>query len=372
MKNIMKTLAVASVAGILSGCATVKFNVDSSKGYLVGESEQKVFTWFGMMGGETDQVFVKTTADHYNFEKWEDTGSYIDPIDNPHIVTNVTNDRVLRAIFKRKSYTTPARTIAPVTSPSEVIGYQKPRAIVAPTIITHEPVTQPKVNPYVHNPEPKKVENLQYFSKSSPRRIMIAVEYFSDKPELNEISRAVEGAIANAGYEITKDNPFLTLTLKNKLTKFDKFGNFYIYKGYSELSVRRNSENFSAVNTVLARTKISAKGDRKLGQDDAISSFTDKVSEKASEWVKDLCKREMGALESVRISFNKNLLRDYHGTGDAFQNWENTILNQAKRKTGVLSCKMVSSNVDSFVFEFVYRKKDYPAGLDRGFINSLF
>jgi len=210
------------------------------------------------------------------------------------------------------------------------------------------------------------VKPLKYYTKVSKARIVINVIDLTKNSKFNSIGKSIVVAIANSGFEVAATNPYLVVSLKNSLGRLDKLGNFYVYKGKSEITVNRTRieliKNIIGEKTLIAGKTISETGARKLGKEEAISSLADKLAESSAKWVKNVCDRESKALQAVKVDFDMNIFttafKDYNVAKGI-----NLILLKAANKPGVLSCVQTSKNTDKLSVEFVYRKKNYPHGL---------
>ncbi len=226
----------------------------------------------------------------------------------------------------------------------------------------------------------KHVKPLRYFTDVSPSRIVVSVINETKTSDFDAVGRSVTGAIANSGFEVSSKNPYLVVSIRNSLGKLDKLGKSIIYKGKTEITINRTIceylKNARGINTLLARTKITAKGDRKFDKDDAIDSLADKLAEKSAKWVAKVSKREMAGLSAVIVKFDMNIFRTafadldrgvFYDTLERNQPREqigiNLMLKKVAKFPGVLSCVETKRTRKTLTVEFVYRKKDYPHGL---------
>ena len=102
--------------------------------------------------------------------------------------------------------------------------------------------------------------------------------------------RAIAANIANMGFEITDNKPFLTVAIENGiLTQLDKYGNYYLYKAEAEVTIHRNIYDYIKTSkgnyNLLAEDTITSKGTRKLEKNDAAKSAAKELSKSASNWV---------------------------------------------------------------------------------------
>ena len=210
------------------------------------------------------------------------------------------------------------------------------------------------------------IQPLKYYTKVAKRRIVIDVVDLTANKDFKSIGKSVSGSIANSGFEVGATNSYLVVSLKNSLGKFDKLGNFYVYKGKSEITVNRTRlellKDVLGQNTLIARKTIIATGERKLGKDDAIASLAEKLGASTAKWVDTVCKREVEGLQAEKIDFDMAIFTAAF-TGLKKAKGINLFLSTIAKKQGVLSCVQISDNNKKLSIECVYRKKDYPNGV---------
>jgi hypothetical protein len=249
------------------------------------------------------------------------------------------------------------------------------------------------------------VEKFKLFNKLAPIRIPIRVDQKNNKPEFYGIKRVIEGNIANAGYEVTDEKPFLIVAIENgKVADYDKFGNYYIVKSRVELTVHRTNKDFiktSELNRphLLARSVQKAKGKRMLGREDAIDDSADKLAAKAADWTREVCVRELQGLKGVKVRFPTSLIRDifdpsaFRGKlklsdpidemvekalkmilfrvtrkvrvtplSGNFSRGINLMLEKISRQPGIFYCQLTGMDSKFITLEVLYRKKEFPNG----------
>ncbi len=227
-------------------------------------------------------------------------------------------------------------------------------------VVGCETIKPEKETKIVHN---KKLNTIKRFTQTSKKRI--GIDIVNTDLDFSAVKSNIEGTVANMGYKVTSKNPFLVIYLNNKITTRDRLGNYFVMKGKSEMTV--NKKLFDG--TILARTTISKKGDRKLGIDDALSSLYEKIAVDAEIWIKRVCERELGNLVSENVVFDKEIFDDAFG-----QNWftdddksvaikVNEFIKTLAKRKNILSCVKVGENSSEVTIEFVYSQEEYPNGI---------
>jgi len=365
--NIRKyiTVVAGAIAIVTSGCSTVTF-VPGQGGSIIGDEKQTV--WFG---GDADEVFARS-KDGYYFVEWEDPKAYADHKENPLTLRNVDESRIVHARFAPAETARTQRTTPIGHQSTTVTGHQAP----SQPVVRQQQVPTRKPEALVRQGKKKPLEGLRYLTKTMPARITVQV--IGDE-KYTAITRAVEGSIANAGFEVLsddlysgqKENPYLSVLLRNSLGEFDKFGNYYIYKGKTELTVKRNVKTESALKTVLARQTLSGKGSRKLGKDDAIESLVDNLGSQSADYMKKVCKREMASIAAVTVTLRKEAIRKVFGDNmGREQKVIAEILKRASKVDGIMSIHQIAVDINTITLEIIYRKKNFPNGVAHDYIDG--
>lgn len=369
MKKKLQHISLIFGVALVAGCSTVKFTTNNG-GTIIGDDNQTI--WFG---GDAEEVYARP-KDGYYFVKWKDEKARSDHRDNPLTLRNVDESRIVIAQFAPSATARTKKMVS--TREQSVTGYQiqTPEEPIVKKQENSEQIGDKKSEALIRKDKIKQLENIRYLTKTMPARL--AVQVVGDS-NYSAITRAVEGSIANAGYEVVSDslttgrneNPFLSVILRNSLGQFDKFGNYYIYKGKTELTIKRNVRTATAVKTVLARETISGKGQRKLGKGEAIKSLVDNLGEQAAEYVKRVCRREMAGVVAENITLRKEAIRRAFGENmGQEQRIISAILKRAAKIDGVISIHQVATDLNTFTIEAIYRKKSFPNGLVHDYIDG--
>lgn len=216
------------------------------------------------------------------------------------------------------------------------------------------------------------VKPLKYFTKIAQTRIPLQVIVSNSARNFDRIGDNIAGNIANQGFEITDEKPFLTVAVKNgNLTKFDKLGNYYVYKAEADITIHRNIYDYVKTQLgnyhLLANNTITSKGTRKLEENEAAKSAAQELSKEASSWVADTCRREMAGVKGEKVYLNTAMLKMafagfFHNT-NSFETCMNEMLKIIAARKGILYCIEAGRTGSDIVLEVMYRRKDYPNGV---------
>lgn len=215
------------------------------------------------------------------------------------------------------------------------------------------------------------VENLKMFNKVAPARIPVRVIYQNNEAAFSKIRKSIIGNIANAGYEVTDQQPYLSIVIEDgKLGKYDKFGNYYTFKGRVSLTVHRNAvDHDSTVGgspRLLARTTLKAKGAQKLDIDEATDDVALKLSKEAANWTREVCVRELKGIQGVKVLLPTEHLYKafwyYTRDRQRFEQCLTLLLKKIAAQKDIFYCRLVGKDSDNITLEVLYRKKAYPNG----------
>ena len=216
------------------------------------------------------------------------------------------------------------------------------------------------------------VKPVKYYTKIAQTRIPLQVIVNNSDRDFYRAGRTIAGNIANLGFEITDAKPFLTVAIANgNLTQFDKYGNYYVYKAEAEVTIHRNIYDYIKTShgnyNLLAEDTITSKGTRKLGQDEAAKSAAKELGKEASNWVEDVCKREMTGIKGEKVYLDRSMLNmafaGLFSNTNSFETCMNEMLKKIASRPGILYCIEAGRDNNSIIIEILYRKKDYNNGV---------
>jgi hypothetical protein len=214
------------------------------------------------------------------------------------------------------------------------------------------------------------VKPLKYFTRIASARIPLQVIVKKSDKNFDRTGRTIAGNIANLGFEITDEKPFFTVAIENGvLTLYDKYGNYYVYKAEAEITIHRNIYDYIKTSrgnyNLLAEDTCTSKGTREIGKNGACKSATKELGKEASNWVEDICKREMAGVKGEKVYLSKSMLK--LAFGGLYNNTNffgmNEMLKKIATRPGILYCIEAGRSHDSVILEILYTKKDYPNGV---------
>ncbi|MCP4177160.1 MAG: hypothetical protein GY756_05275 [bacterium] len=229
------------------------------------------------------------------------------------------------------------------------------------------------------------VKPVKFHNNIAPSRVPLQVITGGSSADFANIERLIVGNIANEGFEVTDENPFLSVSLDNgKITLINKMGRFSRYKAGVSVSVYRNASDYFTDNSssrltrkLLARAKLYAKGDSVIGKEEAIDSASSKLGTKTADWISSTYTREMQEVKGVKFTIDGTLIRWAFGgilnRSDSFQKCTSMLLKKIAEKQGILYCQLAGRGENgALILNVLYKTKQYPNGVfvDAGTIQS--
>ena len=216
------------------------------------------------------------------------------------------------------------------------------------------------------------VKPLKYFTKVAQTRIPLHVIVRNCEPDFSRIGKNIAGNIANQGFEVTDDRPFLTVAIENgSISQFDKLGNYYLYEAEAEISIHRNIYDYVKTQLgnyhMLANNTIISRGTRQLAKSKAVKSAAKELSKEASNWVTDVCRREMAGVKGEKVYLNTAMLKmafaGFFNNTNSFVTCMNQMMKEIVGRKGILYCIESGRTDRDIVIEIMYNRKDYPNGV---------
>lgn len=156
----------------------------------------------------------------------------------------------------------------------------------------------------------------------------------------------VRGALAEAGFRVAPDGPFLTVELSPNLTQRDKFGNYYIFEGTCRIKIIRS------LSDEVADKIVSVIGDRKLDQPQAQINAAKKLANECTVQASQLCETQLNSVESSIITIS--------GRSD----WQKQMFSKRMRKkSGIYVCRRITDEGRKVEYRVIFNAREHPDGI---------
>ena len=164
----------------------------------------------------------------------------------------------------------------------------------------------------------------------------------------------VKGSLAESGFRVAPDGPFLTVRLKPSITQRDKFGNYYVFEGTCAIKILRVPAD------EVADKVVTVVGDRKLDAPQAKLSAEKKLAAECAAKANRLCETQLGGIDSVIVTIV--------GKTD----WKQELFSQRMRKKkGVYLCRRIIDNGRMVQYRIVYSARIFTEGIDQAVKDEL-
>lgn len=174
----------------------------------------------------------------------------------------------------------------------------------------------------------------------------------------DEFEQNVRGQLANAGFAFLPGIPAdlkMNIALESEL--FDKSGNYWLYHGRAVAELWRNIDGKQ-----LAGNTFDAKGERKLGEREAVVNLQRKLASLVNAWIARQIMPDRIGVAASELSLALHRFKILKG-GD--QEEINRVIKSIQGLPGVHSCRLIENNaaIRLYRFRVVYYPEKFPMGL---------
>ena len=173
-----------------------------------------------------------------------------------------------------------------------------------------------------------------------------------------EFNQSLRGRLATAGFTfIPGEAPDLLLTVALAPELFDRAGNYYLYKGTANAELHRCVDG-----KLLTGNAFAAKGERKLGQAEALGDLRGKLVGPIEAWVGSAIKPEYMCIAASELTLTLSFFKIFKGRD---QDKINNFINKTQSIPGVVYCRLIDNDVRlrTYRFRVVYYPEKMPQGL---------
>lgn len=158
----------------------------------------------------------------------------------------------------------------------------------------------------------------------------------------------VKGSLAESGFRVAPDGPFLTVRLTPSISQRDKFGNYYVFEGTCSLKILR------VPSDEVADKVVTVVGDRQLDAPQARLSAEKKLAAECAAQANRLCETQLSGIESAIVTI----------TGKT--DWKTELFSQRMReRSGVYLCRRIVDNGRMVQYRIIYNARSFTEGIDQ-------
>jgi len=173
-----------------------------------------------------------------------------------------------------------------------------------------------------------------------------------------EFEQVIRGQLANAGFSFIPGDPAdlrMNIALESEL--FDQSSNYRIYTGRAIAELWRNIDGKQ-----LAGNTFTAKGERKLGEREAILNLQGQLATEVKSWIARQIMPDRIGVAASELTLQLHHIKILKG-GD--QEEISRVINAIQGIPGVQVCRQIENDADSrrYRFRVVYFPEKFPMGL---------
>lgn len=158
----------------------------------------------------------------------------------------------------------------------------------------------------------------------------------------------IKGALAESGFRVAPDGPFLKVMVSPSITPRDQFGNYHVYEGTCPIKILRVPAD------EVADKVVTIVGDRKLNPPQAKLSAEKKLAATCAVQANRLCETQLNGIDSVIVTI----------TGKT--DWKKELFSQRmRRKKGVYLCRRIIDNGRMVQYRIIYSARIFTEGIDQ-------
>lgn len=168
---------------------------------------------------------------------------------------------------------------------------------------------------------------------------------------------AVKGRLTGENFQMAEDLPDLRVTLDVTTKPFDQSGNYWVFDGQVDASVTRMFDQ-----RLLGRETLTARGERKLGKEEAQEAVGGALASKTASWVAGVAASGKSGLAANDITIRRYLLNRLSRDDAEYARF---FISRVAQVDGVVSCVVASQDyaTHTVTFRVVYYAQKFPEGL---------
>ncbi len=179
----------------------------------------------------------------------------------------------------------------------------------------------------------------------------------SQDPASLSIRQAVRGRLTAENFKLNDDLPDLRVDLRVSAKPFDQTGNYWVYDGRADASVVRLFDQ-----KTLGQQTFTARGERKLGQEEALASMQEALADKTATWISETAASGRSGLAAYDITLQRPALSRVWKDDSEYARF---FISEVTKLNGLVSCVVAQQdyNLHTLVFRIVYYPEKFPEGL---------
>jgi len=174
-----------------------------------------------------------------------------------------------------------------------------------------------------------------------------------------DLANSVENALTGQ-FKVTGGKPDVTVGLNVMAEPHAEFGEHKMYKGDVDAMAQRTHDG-----NLLGKRKFSEKGERKLGEGEALKALARVFVGPLTQWLGQTVTPAKVGLKATDVTIGWNRFQDLFGLRVRRAEYARTFVREVSNLKGVAYCELVGEDIDAReqVFRVVYYPEEFRAGL---------
>ncbi|MFT5198500.1 MAG: hypothetical protein ACI87O_001157 [Planctomycetota bacterium] len=200
----------------------------------------------------------------------------------------------------------------------------------------------------------------QLSAESSLSQLGVSVAVSSKGPGdhkdvVSEVQREVQRAVDRKGMLMASGKSDINIACDVRGELFDKSGNYYLYTAEGVASI------VASTGRELDRKDFDVKGERKLGQDEAVESAGARLGVSIAQWAAGLLTPEALGLAVSDLTIHGGWLQ----RKSAMDEYARSFVARVRAEKGILDCRVMAQNYQNKAIRFrvVFTPEQFPEGL---------
>lgn len=212
-------------------------------------------------------------------------------------------------------------------------------------------------------------------ARASEQMALWQVKAEAEKPLGVQIARrtvqGVQKELMEVGLQVSDRQGDVQVKFTTEAEKFDRSGNYYVYAGRANGDVRLRAGGGSP-ESLIGNLDAQARGERKLGEDDALASLAEALGARLSEQIINYAPAVRDQIKAESITIRLSWLQRRARSDVALAEYAALFVQTVGKMSGVLDCRLQEQDpaAGSAQFRVVYLRDAFPQGFNNALLQQ--
>ncbi len=186
------------------------------------------------------------------------------------------------------------------------------------------------------------------------------------KAVAKKIKTALESEAVNCGFSVAEKSKDVLISFETEVSQFDKSGNYYVFDASVPSITARMM--LGSKKLIASGEFESVRGERVLGEEQALNKVANKLAKKAREWMMTGIDMDtIGVKASTIVLRRRGLFKSQD------QVYISNYVRNIMAMDGVYSCELIGADDSARIFrvKVVYDKHAFPEGVVNAVMTKL-